>query len=767
MTAVSGKPSVITTARLKIHFRRVWARVLLLIRALWVVRVPVVTTTLGLVILWQFSQAQDMFVDSSQSKRQLFFLVPMLLVWAFPTYYASRELLETDERFNQHAAVYRNFARIIRDCIPFLLGLLTFVAVLIGMSKAGDILLALEKNAPNKNSIGQIESALTALRHHEVLLVTALLVFVLFILKFPRLRDIFQRPAVKRLVKFVPGWGWVSCLLFIFFVLLTFMILFPVRIAEWFPRGFSIPFILGGWLPLLSYLGSIGRRLRVPIITFVGAALVVLNAWWGNDHAVRLINAAQTAGHPVDTQRMPLDQAVTLWMEENNCNGTPTTCPRPIIIAAAGGASRAAFFMASVLGEFMDAKQQDVTPDMVRKQLFAISSVSGGSMGANMVTTALNERNNNTAAPCVQPDDPLSTGKAIKDWRGCFEALTSGDFLTPVIFGLAYHDAFGFLPIRDRAALLEDAWSRRYDELIPHSSTVPPPCTGLNCPFLTLRPQKGHWIPILILNGTSEKTGGRIVTTALATKYTADNKKCSKLFPGAHQFYDLLYSEAECDNPGPQAEQNSGSQALDDVRISTAALNSARFPIISPPGAVRISATKQIVDHILDGGYFDNYGIESATDLVKAIHEVQPKLTPLVIVITNDPSDEQFPSDRSASNIDDPTQKEQQALKGPSTEFVPDITGPVNTVFNNRNLRGVITYVQSSKDLGWLNKNCGQSSVHVAVWSDTISLSWWLSTLDQDYLHEQIDKSDKNNSQALAEIWQILNARPGCSPTSG
>jgi uncharacterized Tic20 family protein len=169
MTVGSGESSVITTAHLKIQGKHVWDRVLLLIRALWVVRVPVVTTTLGLVILWQLSQAQDMFVDSSQSKRQLFFLVPMLLVWALPTYYASRELLETDERFNQHAALYRNFARILKDCIPFVLGLLTFVAVLIGMNKASDILLALEKNAPNKNSIAQIESALTALRHHEVM----------------------------------------------------------------------------------------------------------------------------------------------------------------------------------------------------------------------------------------------------------------------------------------------------------------------------------------------------------------------------------------------------------------------------------------------------------------------------------------------------------------------------------------------------------------------------------------------------------------------
>jgi hypothetical protein len=84
---------------------------------------------------------------------------------------------------------------------------------------------------------------------------------------------------------------------------------------------------------------------------------------------------------------------------------------------------------------------------------------------------------------------------------------------------------------------------------------------------------------------------------------------------------------------------------------------------------------------------------------------------------------------------------------------------------NNRNLRGFMTYVQSSKDLSWFNKS-GTRSVHLAVWRDTISLSWWLSALDQQYLHNQINDGAQNNGQPLDQIRQILKAEPNCQPVS-
>ena len=60
--------------------------------------------------------------------------------------------------------------------------------------------------------------------------------------------------------------------------------------------------------------------------------------------------------------------------------------------------------------------------------------------------------------------------------------------------------------------------------------------------------------------------------------------------------------------------------------LSTAAHNSARFPIISPAGEIR-NRQHQIVDRIVDGGYFENYGALGAMELAQAIRAIEPKLS--------------------------------------------------------------------------------------------------------------------------------------------
>src|SRR5205814_441736 len=141
-----------------------------------------------------------------------------------------------------------------------------------------------------------------------------------------------------------------------------------------------------------------------------------------------------------DLSPLPVEHAVDLWMAENRCNpqaqrGNPaSTCPRPIIVVAAGGASRAGFMMASIIGYFLqpwDAAEHGLTIRDVRNRIFAISSVSGGSMGAVMVTAALNAgARDHDRPPCVHGPVGQWWGANINFWRDCFEALTSGDFLT-------------------------------------------------------------------------------------------------------------------------------------------------------------------------------------------------------------------------------------------------------------------------------------------------------------------------------------------------
>jgi hypothetical protein len=560
----------------------------------------------------------------------------------------------------------------------------------------------------------------------------------------------------------------------------------------------AVPFILGGWLPLLSYLSGLGRHWRAPLIAGIYAVVSMMAVVLGDDHSVRRIDATVQAGVVVDTEPIPLQNAVTMWMRENRCDATPETCPRPIIVAAEGGASRAGFFMATILGYFLqadEAAKHGLSPNDVRNRLFAISSVSGGSMGAVMVTAALAAKNDSNDYPCVQQPVDLWWGIKVGNWRDCFEALTSGDFLTADFFGFAFNDMWPFA-FRDRAAVLEDSWSRRYQQIITRADPPDPPtkCRGLDCPFLALRPREHHWIPLLVLNGTSEATGGRIVTTALAKTYLPakpsscpqdhDTKTCP-LFLQAERFHDLLNLPAASSSWLGWYERfllrNAGGN---DVRLSTAAHNSARFPLISPAGTVR-NQEQGIVDRIVDGGYFDNYGALGAEELALAVHAVQPQLKPLVIVISNDPDDPLDLNDDSSSeeanaqmSATRKAQLQRKRAEVNTTEWVTDITAPVTTIANARTAHGTLDVEELHNDLHDIMPECPTVLIQIRVWpqlrtgseeSRAVSMSWWLSSPVQRHLHQQTEDNmeDNQNEPHLEAVWRKLNSSKCVSSNEG
>ena len=83
-----------------------------------------------------------------------------------------------------------------------------------------------------------------------------------------------------------------------------------------------------------------------------------------------------------------------------------------------------------------------------------------------MVAAALSAKRDSTDHPCAESPVDLWWGKSVGNWRDCFESLTSGDFLTANFFGLTFNDMFPFGPWRDRAAVLEDAWTKRFSEIV-------------------------------------------------------------------------------------------------------------------------------------------------------------------------------------------------------------------------------------------------------------------------------------------------------------
>jgi hypothetical protein len=558
----------------------------------------------------------------------------------------------------------------------------------------------------------------------------------------------------------------------------TFVFIFwfgPDTAAMIAPRSMAVPFLLGGWLPFLSYLSALGRQWRAPLTLGLFVLVAGLAVLFGDNHAVRRVNAASTAGLDVDVKSISLPDAVALWKQENTCSDVPATCPRPIIVAASGGASRAGFFVATVLGYFMqEARDHGLDPNAVRNRLFAISSVSGSSLGAVMVTKALDQKADSNDFPCVHAPFALWWGATIGNWRDCFEALTSGDFLSADFFGFAFNDMlplplFGL--VRDRAAVLEETWNARYQNLVKQADPTPARCKGLDCPLLSLKPRRGHWIPLLVLNGTSEATGGRIVTTPLEATYPLKpEQRCPTilvergctLFVEADRFQDLLTSGGGTKKP---------DSSFDDVPLSTAAPNSARFPLISPPGSVR-NTDGVIVDRIIDGGYFENSGALGAKELALAIRAVDPNLVPFVLIISNDPDDPIMPDDDTQREVRNAQIKKVRAAVDRG-EPVTDILTPVMAIINTRSAHGVLGMDELRIALNGAMPKCDLHVVKVRVWpqllgksdgSRAVSMSWWLSPPVQRHLHQQTEgtTNDNQNGDRLNAVWNAMKMTPSC-----
>ncbi|MDJ1157625.1 hypothetical protein QNA08_05185 [Chelatococcus sp. SYSU_G07232] len=798
-----------------VHRWRWWAFVLDVALTLWVARAAFASAMIGFLVLFLAPQAQDLFADWIEGARPwslLFFtraaefLFLLFVVWAMPLHYSARFLLDRDARYQngwKRGGSTSGAIEGIEIWVPRLLGLSAFAVVLVGLTRA----LA---NVPDS---GDSNLRLAAQQQMWVMVAATLACAVLFyrfvevrrrkggrIARFGRHLDRLVRPVSSRILAALPlgGEGAAGRGVSIGVVLLTIVFAVSAWVvavgaemaASRAPRALAIPLIFGAWLPVLTLASHYGRKYYVPFITLAVAASALLTVIIGDNHTVRRISVAPLPG-------LTFDKAVELWRKANDCSDEPQRCPRPLVIAAAGGASRAGFYTASVIGHLMDVTSPAGRPDatLVRNRLFAISGVSGGSVGAAFAVTALATQDGRTAPPCkwlhpLPPKDDLWFGTTVYGWRDCLEMLLAGDFLTPVAIGLSFHDLLRFGWWQDRAALLEKTWERRFEAIIDHkslfagSSADGGPCAGLGCPFTRLAPSDERWLPLLALNGTSMSTGRRIVTTLLCPDREArDGAPClrdgtvqTRLFDEAYHFHALLGDDRPPDAEWPWyqrlwaygqrwfladywAHLTAGKQ-FNDIRLSTAALNSARFPVVSPPGAIR-NTEQQVVDRIVDGGYFENFGALTALELARALRA--KGLRPFVLVISNDPETlADLPADIEA---DWPKVSGLAHAEEMDGRWFGGITGPLDAFANTRNARGTLAMAQLRAEMRTLLNEDGRSHVaHVRVRPEVdgertkaLSMSWWLSQPVQARLHEQIEC--RENAQALSDVLREVFAR--------
>jgi hypothetical protein len=798
-----------------------WKHVLELGLTLWVLRAPVTSMLFGFLILGLAPQAQDLLIDVAAGPwwYVAIFLFVTFFVWAATAHYAARLLVVTDARYL--AAVDgpdAGFLIWLQKWAPRIVGSLAFVAMAMATHRswlnvptveAKDVTSGAERNLI---LLGIVLAAAFAL-YWSYTAARSRLWRSKPVIWAERLASLVLEPIARRLPPALTLGGpagartssnlgpVILILLFFCFTILPF--LWPFRFAEWFPRALAVPFVLAGWTPLAVYASGVGRQLRVPIITLAFIGAWTLSYFTGDGYVVRNFSAPLSAVQLAERSKpgaqkkaeaataapanaldrgLGLKAAIDLWKQANACERNTADCPRPIVVAASGGASRAGFFTASVLGKLLDAKarlpgSEEKGPEGVRNRIFAISSVSGSSVGA--VTTVAALAASDGRWPCKAKPHSLWHGREVKGWRDCLEVLTSGDYLTPVFAGLVFRDTLRFLGGPDRAALLEQSWERQFADSVETTDGAPKllTCIGsLECPFLTLRPtvegEKVNWLPLLLLNGASVSTGQRIVTTVLDPQFevsagrdcplelarSQDSSQSKRnncpILDHAYDFHWLMKNDSV-----RKGARGNGSGL--DVRLSTAAHNSARFPIISPPGEVR-DHEDDLVDRIVDGGYFENFGAQTAVELVRAMLAIDAGLAPFILVISNDPGI--------------PLPDDVQAPDTAEASFLTDLSGPVNAIMNGRNARGTLAVDGVERALqAVLTPECGSyNSAHIRVWPEFIkvrkswlpwkgreyvekirplSFSWWSSIPVQVRLHEQtefVDKKGKGHDNVLA-----------------
>jgi hypothetical protein len=291
------------------------------------------------------------------------------------------------------------------------------------------------------------------------------------------------------------------------------------------------------------------------------------------------------------------------------------------VVAAEGGGIYAAFRTAIFL-----AALQDVCPRFSH-HLFAISSVSGGSVGA-AVFSGLAEK-------IKQDDQRLEPGAGCNNKVGrpfftdVAEDILRDDFLSPVAAVFLFPDfiqRFIFFPIPqfDRAVALaksfESSWDQRtarYHRLFPDRWVDD--ANPLRESFLKNWDPAGDR-PALFINTTEIATGrGRVI---------------SPFSIEADEFSSLPL------RPGPSAEYKGH-----DISLATAALLSARSPWLTPagsavvpagirdePGAQGVPSLQNV--QLVDGGYLGNSGVTTALEVVREMRNALAKLKSLKARIT-------------------------------------------------------------------------------------------------------------------------------------
>lgn len=354
----------------------------------------------------------------------------------------------------------------------------------------------------------------------------------------------------------------------------------------------------------------------VVLALFITAQLTVLGA----DATQTSAGSPATAEATIQDSRPSMQSAIEQWTS-SMCAGKAIDeqCDRGYLVAAEGGGIRAGYWTALTL-----ANLSAQLPDFPERT-FAISGISGGSVGSAVFTACLrsNPYKESTRVP-----------RANAGLDACIARLGTSDLLTPAIGAFLFEDLLArVVPTRfckhsGCGFLTRGLWFEQRLGFVDSRLTEQ---------FVALRGEGSagtpQWLPHLLLNSTLVETGEPAIASTMDVYAQLPSARDQLLLLGQMKV-------------GPDL-----TRAIGNVSAATAAHNSARFPFFNGLGAIRCQqkdcsqfGTQPVRQgasrgHLADGGFFDGGGTATVADLLAAIRDkgaTANRLPIRVIYIRND-----------------------------------------------------------------------------------------------------------------------------------
>ena len=688
---------------------------------LWLCIYPIGCTLAGLVALLWLDQGHEVLVALRESGAYgrgtgWFFLA--VTAWALSAWWCARVLLNSPSVSGRLEASPSELVRWLRAWLPRLLGVLAIVPLalqylLIFRSWFPGLpllLLALGFWIVTVRRRRWVNRALDYARPRRWLAASTCAAL--------RLPPVSQ---VERRVRFSTVFVCVAALA-LSFLLVAWFVVSPVTAPRRLGAAAIALLALSSWIVFGSIVLVLWPRVKqlpsLALLPLLTAALA--SAWNDNDAVRRLESAAGT--RPVCTAGDCVTHAFVEWYRARE--------PRPdgkvpvFVVAAAGGGQRAAYWTGHAL-----ALLDDATGGRFGEHVFAVSGVSGGSLGA-ATFSALRAQKTGVGKTGVGVDTPTP----VFSMAACAREFLGDDFLAPTLAYLLFPDLLQQVlipfpvPAFDRARALEASWEHSWQRAVGGEENL------FAGPFDALwRGARRLHVPALFLNATVVESGRRILASPIA--------------PGINDFTDTEYLFDPALRTWPMS-------------LATATHLSARFAYISPAATVRAADADRAWGRIVDGAYYESSGALTATEILRAIDlaiergEVAADRIELFVILLT----------ASASEPRLCIEGEQQL----PASFLHELRAPLTALLRTREARGTFSRARLAGaarrlagpsvtcgcfDGGW----CNVFEIAMAGIREEPRFGWFLSDRSRGAMNEAVLQHE--NREALKGIVAAVTGR--------